>query len=57
MVQPDRSQTEIQHGACSSHTGQLRLQTHTQNMKHLLLFPGKDDRQNARHCYERYMYC
>ena len=32
MVQPDRSQMTIQHGACTLHAGYLRLQMRNQNM-------------------------
>jgi len=39
MVQPDRPQMKMQYGTCALHAGYLRLQTHTQNIYHLSLFP------------------
>jgi len=33
------------------HVGYLRLQTHTQNMKHLLLFHSKNYHVSASQCY------
>jgi hypothetical protein len=33
------------------HAGYLRLQTHTQNMKHLLIFYSKNGYPNAPQCY------
>jgi hypothetical protein len=38
MEEPDRKQMTIRYGACAKHAGYLRLQTHPQNMQHLLLF-------------------
>jgi ribosome biogenesis protein Nip4 len=42
----DRPQTTI-YGACTLHAGYRRLQTHTQNVKYLLLFDGKNVYANA----------
>jgi hypothetical protein len=39
MVQPGRLQITTQYEAYALHTGQLRLQTHTQNMKFFFFFP------------------
>jgi len=41
MVQPIRPQTKIWYGECALHTGYVKLQTHTQNMKYFLLFHSK----------------
>ena len=43
MIQPDRTQTEIQYGAYTFHAGYLKLETHIQNMYYLRLFHGKSD--------------
>ena len=37
LVQPDGTQMSINNGACALHAGQLRLQTHTQNIQYALL--------------------
>jgi hypothetical protein len=39
IVQPDRSQMRIKHGACALNAGLLRLQIHIQNAQYLLIFP------------------
>jgi len=51
MVQPNRPQITIQHGACALNAGYLRLQTHTQNMYYLLLFHDNNGYANAPQCF------
>jgi len=38
VVETDRKHVTVYYGACALRVGQLRLQTHTQNMSLLLLF-------------------
>ena len=38
IVDPDMRQVTTRYCACALHAGYLRLQTHTQNIKYLLLF-------------------
>jgi len=41
----------LQYGACALHAGYLRLQTHTQNMQHLLIFHCNNGCKHAPQCY------
>jgi hypothetical protein len=50
MVQTDRPQITIKYGACASYAGYLRLQTHTQNVQHLMLFHCNKGCTNAPQC-------
>ena len=50
IVEPERPQIKIKHGACSSHGVYLRLQAHTQNIQHLLLFHHNYGHTKALHC-------
>jgi hypothetical protein len=51
MLQPDRPEITMLYSACALRPGSLRLQTHTHNMQHLLLFHYNNGCKNAPRCY------
>ena len=51
MLEPDRPQKTIQHGASALHAEWPRLRTHTQNMNYFLLFHGNSGYANALQWY------
>jgi hypothetical protein len=55
LVRPNRPQTTVKYSTCALHFGQVRLQTHSQNMKYLLLFHGNNGYANANSIL-RYTY-
>jgi hypothetical protein len=50
MVVPDRPQIKI-YGPCELHAGYQRLQTHTQNVSHLLLYHSNSGCTHALYYY------